>query len=77
MSTFTCNFARLKEVGADFFKAVPTETDLDALEAGLKCFNLHYLACEYANPVEEASAVALFNLVSKAYLQAEQRILSQ
>lgn len=73
-STFSCDYAKLKEVGSDFFKAVPMVTDLDALEGALACFNLHFLGCNFASDVEEASAAALFRLVSNAYVQAEQRI---
>jgi hypothetical protein len=75
MSTFTCDYAGLRTVGGDFIKAMRTETNLDSLEAGLKCFNLHYLGCVHAHDHEEAGSVALFNIVNREYLNAEKRIL--
>jgi hypothetical protein len=74
--TFACNYARLREVAGELIGVMPAETDLDALEAGLKCFNLHYLACTFNHDHEEAGAIALMQIVNREYMQAEQRILS-
>lgn len=75
MTTFTCDYAELRVVGGDFIKAVQNETDGEALAAGLRCFQLHYLGCQFKHDHEEAGALALFNIVNREYLKAEMRCL--
>lgn len=74
MSTFACNWAELRKVASDFLKAIP-EANLEELDAGLKCFNLHYLGLTTQNPLETHQAAILFNLVGSSYLKAEHSIL--
>lgn len=74
MATFSCNWTELRKIASDFLKAIPN-SNLEELDAGHKCFNLHYLGFTGQNDLETHQAVILFNIVGKAYLQAEHAIL--
>jgi hypothetical protein len=76
MSTFACNYAQFRQVSSDFLKTIPTiGTDIDALDAGLKCVQLHYLGMDAAAEHEVAGAAALMRIVSVKYIEAEEYAL--
>ncbi len=70
MTTFVCDYAGLKTVAADFLKSIESANP-ESLEAGFKCFSLHYLGCEFSAPHEEAGAIALMRIVGRASIDAE------
>lgn len=73
MSTFTCDYAKFREVSSDFLKTLSTNgTEVEALDAGLKCVQLHYLGMEPRADHEVAGAAALMRIVSAKYLEAEE-----
>lgn len=74
MATFNCNWQQLKQVAADFIRAAPT-ADTEELEAGLDCFNLHYLGLETSSAIELHQAAILFNIVGNEYHKAEFALL--
>lgn len=67
---FPCNWQQLKQVAADLVRALP-DSDRAQVEAGLDCFNLHYLGLQTENPIEQHQAVLLFDIVNRAALVAE------
>lgn len=69
MATFDCDYTTLRSVSGDFIKAIPT-ADSEQLEAGLACFQLHYLGLVPAAAHEVSGAAALFNIVSREYIKA-------
>lgn len=70
MATFPCNWQQLKQVASDYIRAIPS-ADTEALQAGLECFNLHYLGLISTSEREEREAALLFNIVGREYLKAE------
>ena len=74
-TTFTCTYDELKKVSAEFIRAIPS-ANLEALDAGLKCFQLHCLGLSGAKPHEQAGAEALMRIVTRQYLEAEAALLA-
>jgi hypothetical protein len=70
MATFECSYAELRKVAAEYIKAIPGANQ-EELEAGLKCFQLHYLGMQVQHDHEIAGASALFRIVSREYMNAE------
>lgn len=70
MATFDCTYEQLKHMAVDYLKALPT-LDADGAENALKCFNLHYLGCQYEHPSEQVLAVSLVKYVGKKYLDRD------
>jgi hypothetical protein len=77
VSTFKCNYDQLRSLAAEFIAAASIETDLQALAAGLRCVQLHYLACEYVLELEEESVLALVRVVDHEYVNAQLRIMKR
>lgn len=76
MSTFACDYAQFRQISSDFLKTLPTiGLDLDALENGFKCVQLHYLGMESKAEHEVAGAAALLKIVSVKYLETEAYVL--
>jgi hypothetical protein len=73
-STFTGTWQQLRQVAADFIRAIP-QADEEALNAGLKCFNLHYLGLQTDSEIELHQAALLFAIVGRAFLQAEYALI--
>jgi hypothetical protein len=70
MATFDCNYETLRSVAGEFIKAIPT-ANADELEAGMSCFQLHYLGLETEVDHERSGATALFHIISREYILAE------
>jgi hypothetical protein len=70
MTTFTCTYPELKKVAGDFIRAIPG-ADLPALDAGLKCVQLHYMGMTASAEHETVGAVAVLKICSDQYIRAE------
>lgn len=70
MATFECSYAELRKVSGEFIKAIPG-ANLEELEAGLKCVQLHYLGMRPQHDHEIAGAAALLRIVTREYMTAE------
>jgi len=71
MPTFSCTYPELRKVAGDFLKAIPT-ANLEELDAGLKCVQLHYLGLtEGLKDHELVGAAAVLRIVSREFFKAE------
>ena len=73
--TFSPSYTQLKRVASDLLKSIPEETSLESLDAGVKCFNLHFLGMNDCPAHEEAGARALLQIVCRESMKQEARIL--
>jgi len=77
MATFPCTYAELRKLAGEYLKAIrESAPDLDQLDAGLKCVQLHYLGMVPAHAHEVAGAAALLRIVSRHYMMAEALLLA-
>jgi hypothetical protein len=70
MNSIQVDFLGLKKLGKEFIDALPT-ADIDAVDAGFKCFSLAYLGCEYANSGEQLQARYLIQIIGRAMVKRE------
>lgn len=69
MSNFTCTVEQLKKLAVELLKEMPS-LDVDGLDNGVKCFNLHYLGVKYEHEYEETIVLGLVRYVHKKYSEA-------
>lgn len=71
MSTFKCDYKTFYKMAGDFIKAIPETNDLEALDAGLKCVQLHFLGLEGEAPHETVGATAIMKIITRQFIFRE------